>query len=218
MLTVAVANTKGGTGKSTLACHLAAAFAHHGSTALLDLDRQGCASGFVHRRPRDLPRVRLVTELADLDTEYGVIDLPAGKRNLIDAVVPYVDVVIVPMMPSAFDEIGVALFLDRLNDHKDVRKGRRPVFVVANRVKSGTRTEGRLAQFLGTLHVSLVATVHDRQEFALAAATGITCYDGPPARGRACREDLAPLLDALGLAGLRDIGRYPNNNAKLVAK
>ena len=52
MFTIAVANTKGGAGKTTLATTLAAHYAGRGlQTALGDLDLQQSSLGWLRRRP-----------------------------------------------------------------------------------------------------------------------------------------------------------------------
>ena len=94
MRVIAVANTKGGAGKTTVATHLAAYFARQGaSVGLSDLDKQRCADGWIERRPADLPRIRAV-ELPDDPRDLSkkvdvlVIDVPAGaKRECTEALV-----------------------------------------------------------------------------------------------------------------------------------
>ena len=60
MISVLVANPKGGCGKTTIATHLAAAFANGGlRTALADTDRQRSCLGWLDARPDWLaPRKR----------------------------------------------------------------------------------------------------------------------------------------------------------------
>lgn len=74
MLTVLVANIKGGCGKTTIATHLAAAFATAGQNTLLaDVDRQKSSLGWVDRRPAD------AAPLTGLDWSKDLATPPKGS-------------------------------------------------------------------------------------------------------------------------------------------
>jgi len=199
MLTVAVANTKGGTGKTTISTHLAAWFASRGeATVLADLDKQRCAYDWVGRRPEKLARIGHVDLSRDEDVPDGttrlVVDIPAAmKREKLEEVVKSADILIIPILPSAFDESGTERFLGLIRDLKPIRKNRRAVATIGNRVKARTRASNRLDEFLGALDFPPIARLRDAQQYVTAAATGITLFDGP-FRASATREDWAPLL------------------------
>lgn len=201
MLIVAVANTKGGSGKTTVSTHLAAAFAHQGlSTALADLDKQRCAARWVEARPLELPQIRVVdlprdpTELHE-ELDRLVIDVPAGlNRERIEELVRVADLIVVPVMPSAFDEVGTVRFLERLSELKPIRRGRRLVATIGNRTDPRTRATARLDAFLATLQFPAIARIRDAVVYADAAATGATLFDLPPSRAGTSRADWDPLL------------------------
>lgn len=201
MLIVAVANTKGGSGKTTMSTHLAAAFAHQGlATALADLDKQRCAAQWVESRPLDLPHIRVVDlpdDPSDLheDLERLVIDVPAGlKKDTTEELVRLADLIVVPVMPSAFDEMGTVRFLERLAELKPIKRGRRLVATVGNRTDPRTRATARLELFLSGLQFPAIARIRDAAIYSEAAATGVTLFDLPPWRSGTCRSDWEPLL------------------------
>ena len=75
MIRVAIANQKGGVGKTTSAINVATAFAATGwRTLLIDLDPQGNASTGVG--------------VATADREYSTYDLLMGEANLAECAVP----------------------------------------------------------------------------------------------------------------------------------
>ncbi len=210
MFVVAVANLKGGTGKTTVATHLAAAFAVAGHrTVLGDLDKLQVASAWARRRGAGLARVEAVTLDADemvvpIGPGRTVIDVPAGmKRKALEVVVRAADAVVVPVQPGPFDEAGIERFLEVVREFKPVRKGRRPIAVVGNRVRARTSAAARLDAYLAGLDHPAVTRLSDAQAYLTAALTGQTVFDAPPRRANARqRDEWAPLvrfLDDLAL-------------------
>lgn len=201
MFTVVVANLKGGTGKTTLATHLAARQARRGDRVMLvDLDRQRGALEWARRRPEGLPAIEAVHQDPDeIDLPRGegvsVVDVPAGlRRKEIEAVVKAADVVVVPVAASAFDEAGTARFLAVVEEAKPVRRGRRPVAVVGWRVKPRSVAARQLDTFLAGVAFPAVARVSEAQHYVRAAGDGVTLFDLPPSRVRAALAEWAPLL------------------------
>lgn len=202
MMIVAVVNTKGGSGKTTVATHLAAHFAVRGETiGLADLDRQQSAAGWLKRRPEKYAPIRGV------DLEEGrpprgldrlVVDVPAAlKRKAVAEVVETADVLVIPVLPSAFDEDGTLRFLGLLEKLKPIRKGKRDICLVANRIRLHTRALDRLESFLSGLAYPVMARLRDTQAYALAAAEGGTLFDAGGGRLDDYRGEWRPLLDFL---------------------
>ncbi|MDP2313099.1 MAG: ParA family protein [Pseudomonadota bacterium] len=212
MFIVAVVNLKGGCGKTTISTQLAARYAAAGHRSVLgDLDRQQSAIQWVDRRPARLP----IIEAMELDTDamvlpFGegrmVIDVPAGmKRKALEVVVRGSDALVVPLLPSSFDERGTERFVELISELKPVRKGRRPVAMVANRIRPRSAPARALDTFLAGLEYPAVARLSDAQHYVGAATSGVTLFDLPPTRLRNLREEWAPLLAFLdNLAGLQE--------------
>ena len=151
VLKILVANAKGGCGKTTIATQLAAALAAAGHfTALADADRQRSSLGWLARRPS---RAALIAGL-DWTKEAGVpvrrierlvIDAgPARRGKRTAELVKAADMVVLPVLPSTFDETTTRRFLDRLEKIGSIAKGRKPLAVVGNRIRAGTRAADRL--------------------------------------------------------------------------
>lgn len=204
MLSVLVGNLKGGCGKTTVATHIAAAFAAAGlATALADCDRQRSGLGWLRRRPLTAPRIAGLDWVKSLEgapkgIERLVIDAPAAMHH--DDVEDLIGISdVVPVLPGAFDEDATARFLDRLAKVKAVRKNKRLVAVVGNRLRAGTRTSQHLDGFFGELGFPVVARLRDSQVYPACAATGTSVMEGTDRRCRDYAAEWRPLLQLLGL-------------------
>ena len=192
MRTILVANIKGGCGKTTIATHLAAACAGAGhSTVLADVDRQRSALGWLARRPVDAPALVGLDWTKDFSnvpkgTQRLIIDAPAAlKTRQIEELVKMVDIVILPVLPGAFDEQATQRFLGKLEELKSV---------AGNRLRARTRAADRLDQFLGGVGHRVVTRLRDSQIYADAAASGLSLFDLPGKRAAEHRADWDPLL------------------------
>jgi chromosome partitioning protein len=101
-----------------------------------------------------------------------------------------------------FDEDGTRRFLEVVSEFKPIRKNRRAIALVANRVRPRTRAAQRLEQFLGELGAPPVAWLRDAAAYSHLAAAGRSVFDESDAKSKAALEDWRPLLafldDALG--------------------
>lgn len=207
MLTVLVANTKGGCGKTTIATTLAAAFAIGGfATALADADRQRSSLAWVGRRPdgaaavAGLDWVKEITP-APKHTARLVIDAPAAmKIKQVEELLRLADVIVLPVLPSVFDEEATAQFLGRIDELKPIRKNRTAVAVVGNRLRPRTVGARRLDRFLDGVGHQVVARLRDSAVYTDAAAEGLTLFDLTAKRAGPAREDWGPLLDYIEAA------------------
>jgi chromosome partitioning protein len=113
---VALLNQKGGVGKTTLALHLAGAWAAQGLRVLvIDADPQGSALDWSEQRGREgLPRLfgvlglareTLHRELPEIahDAAHVVVDGPPRVTGIARSALLAADIVLVPATPSPFD-------------------------------------------------------------------------------------------------------------------
>ena len=205
MITILVANTKGGCGKTTVATHLAAALAAEGRrTALADADRQRSSLQWARLRPGTAAPIAALDWVDEpttppRGTERLVIDGAAAMRKKqVFELVRQADVIVVPILPSAFDQSSTAAFLDRLGELKAVRKSRKPVGILRNRVRPRTRAAARLLQFLHRVEHADLGALPDRAVYNEVAADGLSIFDLPGGRALSLRRDWDGLLRYLG--------------------
>ena len=181
MRVILVANPKGGSGKSTLSINLAGYLASQGRrVAMLDLDRQKSASQWLAIRDLALPAIELLREGHKEDSDWLVIDSPAGLhgKNL-ERALKLAHKVVVPIAPSLFDIRASQEFLTALHAEKAVRKGHAFVGVVGMRVDVRTRAGVTLEQFMEKQDLPVLAYLRNTQHYVNAAFEGKSLFDLP---------------------------------------
>ncbi len=209
MISILVANSKGGCGKTTIATHLAAAFAAGGlPTALADSDRQKSSLGWLQSRPSWAPQIRgldwvRANKAPPKDTQRLVIDSPAALRGQkTRRLVSLADVIVVPVLPSAFDQRSTAAFIDKMQALKSIRKNRKPLALIRNRVRSGSRAAARLDDFLMELGTRDVGWLPDRAIYNDMAWRGLSIFDLETKQAVAMQKDWMSLIRYIENEGL----------------
>src|SRR3569832_341781 len=166
MRVILVANPKGGSGKTTLSTNLAGYLAAQGQrVALLDLDRQKSATQWLAMRDGALPEIELMREGQKADSDWLVIDSPAGLHGKsLERALKLAHKVAVPIAPSLFDIRASQDFLAALHAEKAVRKGHAFVGVVGMRVDPRTRAGVTLEQFITQQNQPKQTQQHNTQQ------------------------------------------------------
>jgi chromosome partitioning protein len=184
MKVIVVASRKGGSGKTTLAGHLAVQAERSGAgpVALVDADPQGSLADwwnkrvaptpvFVHTSISDLPSD--IDRLRDLGIKLLIIDTPPAINTTISDVIRLSDLVVIPSRPSPHDLRSVGATVE-LVEHL----GRSLIFVLngaAPRAKITSEAVTILSQF-GMLAPVIV---HQRVDFAASMIDGRTVMELP---------------------------------------
>jgi chromosome partitioning protein len=201
MPVIAIANPKGGVGKSTLATNLAGALARRGHAVMLgDLDRQQSARQWLKLRPDAAPLIsnwEIREETGQVrppkGTSHVVIDAPAGLHGKkLGALLNVTELMLIPLQPSLFDIQATHAYLAELREFP--RFGRLRIGLVGMRVKDHTIAQERLQEYTATLKAPMVATIRDTQNYVHLAAHGLTLWDVAPSRVERDLAQWEPLL------------------------
>ena len=179
---ITVAQQKGGVGKSTLAAHLAVAFAQQGySTMLFDTDPQGtCTHWHAQRKSTDIGLIatsgwRLTRDLSMArDTnDIIIIDTPPHAEMDIKVSVRAADLVLVPIQPSPADVWAVKETFNTISGES------RQCMVVLNRVVHRANITHETRSKLEQLDIPVAETeLGNRVLFAASMESGLTVLDG----------------------------------------
>lgn len=136
---VAVANNKGGVGKSTVAVHLAAWLATQGHRVVLaDCDAQASSSEWAKEALPDVPAVRLTTAEEILDrlpllaraADYVVADGPGSNVDLSRTLMYVADLALVPCKASLLEVRALDQATRFIRHARMSRTGGRPDAVI----------------------------------------------------------------------------------------
>jgi chromosome partitioning protein len=202
MLTVLVASSKGGCGKSTLVTQLASHFAQDGKrTTIVDTDRQGSSYRWAALRPEGAPGVlglegRRGLQKLPPDTDRVLVDTPAGSgERELEPLLEQASALLVPVLPSAFDLQATLDFLQLLAGIARIKRGKLPVALIGNRLKPWTHaSQDALAQLAEEAPFPVIAQLRDSQAYVLLTALGKGIFDYHSEQVRSQQQDWLPLL------------------------
>ncbi|APW43379.1 ParA family protein [Rhodoferax saidenbachensis] len=202
---IAVINRKGGSGKSTMATHLAAWLARQGLAVMLgDVDRQQSTRAWLKRRDAKLPGIVpwAIDQKNVLKVPPGVthvvLDTPGGMHGFeLAKVVMSADAVVMPVCNSMFDRESAAACHAELLALPRVASGRCKLGIVGMRVDARTKAAESLREWALGLNVPFLGVLRETQQYVKSLDNGLTMFDLP---GQAHSGDLLqwdPILEWL---------------------
>jgi chromosome partitioning protein len=188
---ITVAQQKGGSGKTTIAAHLAVALARLNgrSVALLDVDPQGSLGEWFEARERRLGAdaagfgfrtasgwgARREALAMQRDYDFVVVDTPPKSDLEAKPAIEAATLVAVPIQPTPVDFWSCAATL------KIVAKEKAPALVVVNRVPARGLVTEEIIRAIVELGVDVAdATIGNRLAFAASMGVGSTVIETEP--------------------------------------
>ena len=186
MKVIAVLNQKGGSGKTTIATHLARALQLQGSSVLLvDSDKQGSArdwSAVNESNPVTvigLDRPTLDRDLKNIsDKDFVVIDGSPQATDLAVSAIKAADFVLIPVQPSPYDIWATSDLVDLVKQRIEMTDNRlKSAFVVSRAIKN-TKIGSEVSEVLIEYGLPVLnAKIVQRIAYPNSAAIGKTVFE-----------------------------------------
>ena len=189
MQVIAVLNQKGGSGKTTIATHLARALQLDGADVLLvDSDPQGSARDWAAvREDQPLTVVGIDRPIADRDLknvarkDFVVIDGAPQAADLAVSAIKAAHFVLIPVQPSPYDIWATADLVELVKQRIEVTDGKLQAAFVVSRAIKGTRIGAEVTEALNGYGLPVLESrITQRVSYPGTAAAGSTVMDAEP--------------------------------------
>ncbi|MGL4747243.1 ParA family partition ATPase [Aeromonas hydrophila] len=189
MKVVSVLNQKGGSGKTTIATHLAMELKLRGfDVVLVDSDPQGSARDWAAVADgNELPVIGIDRPTLERDIkalgrrDFIVIDGAPQAADLAISAIKSSDLIIIPVQPSPYDIWATSDLVDLVKQRIDITDGKlKAVFVVSRAIKN-TKIGGEIETALLEYGVPVLkARICQSVLFPTSAANGVTVIQSSP--------------------------------------
>ena len=196
MKVISVLNQKGGSGKTTIATHLARAIQLKGfSVLLVDSDPQGSSRDWAavnEENPVPVVGIDRPTIERDLkriaEKDYVIIDGAPQAADLAISAIKASDIIIIPVQPSPYDIWATSDLVDLVKQRIEMTDGKlKAVFVVSRTIK-GTKIGKEISVALSDYGLPVLETsITQRVIYPTSASMGSSVLDEEPT-GEAYKE------------------------------
>ncbi len=206
MKSIMVINSKGGSGKTTIAVNLAAYCAQNGlNTTLVDLDPQGSSTQWLKERPLNKATIKGTTKynkpVKKSKNSVVIFDVPAavyGSR--LDTYIKKANTIVVPVMPSPIDIKAAKDFLNSLRSMGPVIRNKVKVGLVANRARATTNIFLELDTYLvKEKGLKYITAFRDNTNYIKSARSGLGIFEMGESATAQDRAEWKPLIRWLEL-------------------
>jgi len=184
---ITIAQQKGGTGKTTLAVHLALAFIkyHNLKVAIIDTDPQGSlGKWFIIRSEKKISNQNLAFKTASLwgaqyeskilkqDHDIVIIDTPPKIESDARPAIEAADLILIPVAPSHVDFWATEAIIEI------AKKAKRKILIQINRANHRSKLISKTYEYIKSINVKATDTIiGHRQIFVASMGEGKTVVE-----------------------------------------
>lgn len=189
MKVISVLNQKGGSGKTTIATHIATCLQQKGNSVLLvDSDPQGSSRDWAAMRESgDLPvigidRPTLERDLKSLaKKDFVVIDGAPQTADLAISAIKVSNFILIPVQPSPYDIWATSDLVDLVKQRIEITDGKLKAVFVINRAIKGTKIGAEIRKALEEYDLPVLESViFQRVSYPSSASMGKTVTELEP--------------------------------------
>ena len=189
MQVIAVLNQKGGSGKTTIATHLARALQLDGASVLLvDSDPQGSARDWAAvQEDNTVTVVGIDRPTIDRDLkaighkDFVVIDGAPQAADLAVSAIKAASFILIPVQPSPYDIWATADLVELVKQRIEVTDGKLQAAFVVSRAIKGTRIGAEITEALAGYGLPVLESrITQRVSYPGTAAAGTTVLESEP--------------------------------------
>ena len=202
MRSIMVLNSKGGSGKSTVATNLASYYSTQGKkVVLVDFDPQASSLEWLEARPSGRSTIIGIDASKGYNrlprnADYAIYDTPAAVHGKeINAYLRRAQSIIIPIMPSPIDMRAAIPFIQAVLANGRIARKESRVALVASRCRENTNVYHQLDSFLKKVRKApFISVLRESQNYIRAADRGLGIFELAPYLVRRDLDQWSPII------------------------
>ena len=202
MRSIMVLNSKGGSGKSTVATSIASYYASKGKKVVLaDCDPQASSLEWLEARPAGRSSITGIdgsggSFRVPRSADYVVYDTPAAVHGKdLGALLRRAQSIIIPVLPSPIDMRAATHFIQKVLDNGRVARKEARIALIANRCRENYNIYHQLDEYLRKVRKApFISVLRETQNYVRAAERGLGIFELAPYSVRRDLDQWEPII------------------------
>ena len=202
MRSIMVLNSKGGSGKSTIATNIASYYASEGAKVILvDFDPQASSLEWLAARPSGRSTISGIDGSAGQfrtprSADFVIYDTPAAVHGAeLGNYLRRAQSVIIPVLPSPIDMRAATPFVKKVLENGRVARKEARVALIANRCREHYNIYHQLDSYLRKVRKApFISALRETQNYVRAADRGLGVFELPPYAVRKDMDQWDPII------------------------